>query len=202
MASQISHVVYGRKIFSRYKDKNLSWPEFLVGTVFPDIRYVAKIDRKITHDFDVSEEIAPNSSSFKVGMYVHSYVDEKREGILKKKSVYDLGLAKNWLFPTALKLVEDEIMYSKYHNWNEAVDALDTYYNEEYEYVPNKRIVEKWHNLNKRLFEAKPDAEAWREMILKMGFEKDVPVEVMEQIGLIRNNNKIISILSEIYKEI
>lgn len=202
MASQISHVVYGRKIFSRYKDNNLSWPEFLVGTVFPDIRYIAKIDRKITHDFDVSEEIAPNSSSFKVGMYVHSYVDEKREGILKKKGVYDLGLAKNWLFPTALKLAEDEIMYSKYHNWNEAVDALDTYYNEEYEYIPNKRIVEKWHNLNKRLFEAKPDAEAWREMILKMGFEKDVPVEVMEQIGLIRNNNKIISILSEIYKEI
>jgi hypothetical protein len=202
MASQISHVVYGRKIFSRYKDKNLSWLEFLVGTVFPDIRYIAKIDRKITHDFNVSEEKIPNGSSFKIGMYVHSYVDEKRENILKKKGIYNLDLAKNWSYSTALKLVEDEIVYGKYHNWDGAVDALDTYYNEEYEYVPNKKIVEKWHNLIKRLFETKPDVETWREMILKMGFGKDVLVEVMEQAELIKNNKKTISILSETYKEI
>ncbi|MEJ2347699.1 MAG: hypothetical protein P8Y17_00665 [Patescibacteria group bacterium] len=201
MASQVSHIVYGKKIFDECKNKNLSWPKFLVGTIFPDIRYLAKIDRDSTHGFNTSKEKIPNNS-FEAGMYIHWYVDEKREKILKKKGIYNLELARSRLYSTALKLVEDQVLYDKYHHWEETVKALDTYYEEEYKYVPDKKIVKEWHNLNQKLFRAKPTDETVRWMILRMGFDEDVSAEVLEQMELVRNNRKIITVLSETYKEV
>lgn len=201
MASQVSHIVYGKEIFDDCKDKNLSWPEFLVGTVFPDIRYIAKIDRGITHKFNTSKKQIPNKS-FEAGMYVHSYVDEKREKILERKGIYNLGFAKNWLYSTALKLVEDQILYDKYHDWDEAIKALDIYYEEEYKYVPDKEIVKKWHSLTKKLFKVKPSNKTIREIILRMGIDENVCAEVLKQMQMIKSNKKAMSILSETYKEV
>lgn len=202
MASQITHVVYGKKIFDNYLDKDLSWPEFLVGTVFPDIHYIAKINRNFTHKFNTSKKKIPKNTSFKAGMYTHSYVDEKREEILEKKEIYDLNMAKNWIYSTALKLVEDEIMYDKYRDWDEAIKIFDTYFDEEYEYVPNKKVLEEWHDLVKKLFRSKPDAETWRELMLRRGIKKDVLMKILKQMELVRNDRKMINILSETYEEI
>src|SRR5690606_28508994 len=52
---------------------------FILGTLFPDIRYLADISREKTH-FDVKtlKQVKKGQNAFEQGMRFHSYVDRKR----------------------------------------------------------------------------------------------------------------------------
>lgn len=199
MASQITHVVYGKKIFDR--QGGYSWPHFLIGTLFPDIRYVARIERDKLHGFNTSEEMIPKDSSFKAGMYVHWLVDEKREKFISDKGIYNL-LPKEQYISASLKPVEDELLYDKIDNWEEVVDILGIYPEEEYALGIGKDTVELWHGLLKKYFQRKPDYSTWREMILSMGFSKELSEIVLKQAKTIKDSDKAIEIIKAAFEDI
>ncbi len=179
MASQIAHVVYGKKIFDRLT--SFSWPDFVVGTLFPDIRYVAKVERDKLHKFGTSEESIPRGNSFEAGMYVHWLIDEKREKFIVERGLYEL-LPKGNYMHASLKLVEDELLYDTFGDWSKIIRILDYYPEEEMGYGINKETGEYWHELLKKYFQKKPQPSTFRELILRLGFDKEIGDTVIDQV--------------------
>lgn len=194
MASQITHVVYGKKIFDRHP--NLSWKGFLIGTLFPDIRHYAKISRDKLHVQGTSESLIPKNDSFKAGMYVHSLVDEKREKYISSKGIYDL-LPKSKYVSSALKLVEDELVYDEIKNWEAIIRVLDSYSEEEFGVGIKKDEIKNWHKVLQEYFKKKPDFSGWRKMAFDMSYSEKVARDVFKEVKIIRDNPKVLNIILE-----
>ena len=87
MAMQATHIILANKIYHKFlADKNLA--EFLIGNVFPDIRYIDKIPREQTHFANVTLKDLKNADSFMAGVKCHSMVDELREKFLAENGLY------------------------------------------------------------------------------------------------------------------
>ncbi len=86
---------------------------FLRGTLFPDIRYIAKIPRSKTHEKNVTlKQVVSSKSPFTAGVLFHTYVDEQRERIAQQKKIYEhLTDVPKKQRGRLLKVVEDELCY-------------------------------------------------------------------------------------------
>lgn len=85
MASQISHIAYGQKFLDRYlKNQEIDRKKFFVGTLFPDIRYLASLSRETNHVDNVDQTaIMHEKNDFQKGLLVHNFVDVEREKIIE-----------------------------------------------------------------------------------------------------------------------
>lgn len=105
MPSPATHI-YHAKVYlqDRHRD-NIG--AFMRGTVFPDIRYLAGIDRSRTHRKDVGlDEISAESDDWSAGRLLHCWVDQAWAEYFAQYNVD----AESHAFDskrTALKLVED-----------------------------------------------------------------------------------------------
>ncbi len=200
MACPITHIVYGRKVFERLGN-NLSWPEFVAGTLLPDIRYISGIDREKLHFPIDSEKEIPLDSSFKAGLYTHSFVDEKRAKIVRDKGVYTY-VSDNYEGGTAIKLLEDEFVYDRYDDWEEIIGLLDNFYQEEYLIVSDKAVVKKWHKMNQKYFRTSPSPKTWSMLTKALGFDESHLRKILDEIAKIRKISGAMAIIRATYKEI
>ncbi len=200
MASSITHIVYGKKVFERL-DNSLSWPEFVAGTLLPDIRYISGIDREKVHFPVVSEKEIPLNSSFNAGLYTHSFIDRKREEIVRDKGIYTY-VSDNYEDGTAIKLLEDEFLYDRYNDWGGTIKLLDSFYPEEYLVVSDKAILKKWHRMNQEYFRTLPSPKTWSKFTLDLGFDENLIKKLLDEIAKIRKIPEAMAIIRETYKEI
>ncbi len=121
-AGPAMHIALGKQWLATYaptytdEEKKL----FLLGTVFPDIRYLGVVKRHQTHYKDVTlQKVFDTKSPFMRGVLFHSFVDEHREKYIKThqitKKVSEVPRA---LQGTFLKVIEDEILHQK-NDWTE-----------------------------------------------------------------------------------
>jgi hypothetical protein len=123
-AGPITHIYLAdRWVESGATYKNEEMREFIIGNLFPDIRYLGEISREDTHEEGVTLDDIDNSNSpFLAGKRLHAYVDVFREACVEKWGVYNLvrefshGHNANFL-----KLIEDEILYDRI--WPEFIIA-------------------------------------------------------------------------------
>lgn len=147
-AGPVMHVVLGERWLSLYapqyteEEKRL----FLLGTVFPDIRYLGVIKRDQSHFKGITlEKVYHATSPFQRGMLFHSFVDEFRE-----KYVYKSAIEKKFveipraLQGTFLKLVEDQIIHDK-HDWGKFRVYLSTIPEEEKSFGIDMQSLTQWH---------------------------------------------------------
>lgn len=193
MASEITHVVYGKKIFDR-DTKGLDWEKFVIGALFPDIRYRAKIDRVITHQIDTEKEKMPTKDSFKAGLYSHLLVDDRRESFIKRKGIYDL-LPRSRYNTTALKLIEDELVYNSFLGWSRVINALNKVLDEEVDYGIKKETVISWHKFLQKYFEWGPNERAWKNLIIYLGFDTEAAMEIIKQVRQVKKKKKVLDII-------
>ncbi len=114
-ASQATHV-YFAQLYLRICKPTYTQKErdaFIRGTLFPDIRYIAKITREKTHTQNVRlQDIIKAKNPYDEGKELHCFVDEKREEITTRMNMYallkDIPKGARTHF---LKIVEDEILY-------------------------------------------------------------------------------------------
>ena len=151
MASIITHIVFAIKIFFLLPN-TIDIKEFIVGTSFPDIRYLAHLDRKLTHIEPVSwHDIINEKSSFKAGMLFHNFLDIIRM-LYFEPCFYDryfqshTAIYRN-LFPMVMKIAEDVVLYDKINNWSEIMTYFETTYPSEKLLCCEETIINKWHNL-------------------------------------------------------
>lgn len=172
-AGPITHVALGEKwlklIAPDYTEDQKK--EFLLGTVFPDIRYLGVIKREKTHYKGVTlQAIRKADSPFQQGMLFHSFVDEFREKWVKEKGVEkkltDIAPNQQQFF---LKIIEDQILYSEY-SWNTFRQYLMTVPPEEKEYGIQDKALNEWHAGLTLYFTVSPEL-----LLVQMGLlEKDI----------------------------
>ena len=201
MASQISHIIYGEKIFDRIDNSLLDRSKFLVATVSPDIRQLAKIDRDLSNVYNTSEKEIPTTNSFDAGFYVHSYVDERRSKILDELGLYE-GQKDIGFFDTALKLREDFLFYDEFKDWNNVIKMLDTVYQEEIDVVKDESVVQKWHQFLQKYFAQWPNVDIWIKLMKIANIDQTVQSQIIDHYRKIEQDENIDQLLKKMKEKI
>lgn len=133
--------------------------EFVVGTLFPDIRYVAEEERANTHIHNATlQEVRTARTPFEQGKLLHCYVDDQREKWVVEWGVYellvDLPDAQRASF---LKLVEDEILY--HEGVKTRISAFFHFPQEELAAGLPMNTLIKWHALLAGYFRTPPSQQ-------------------------------------------
>lgn len=112
-AAPLTHLYLGDVFLKHYHVEDRK--AFLLGNIYPDIRYMSKISRTKTHKKNVTlEEIIHEKDSFKKGCLLHSYVDVLRESIVEKLHIYDMIHPYDRGYKSKLlKFVEDEYLFQR-----------------------------------------------------------------------------------------
>lgn len=158
MATQITHIVIANKLYTQYFSHH-NKRDFFIGNIFPDIRYVGKIDRDRTHDYTlVFSDILNESNAFHAGVKLHCLADMAREAFVTREGVYTLfsTLGHKYTIP---KLLEDELFYSKVKDWDEVIAFLDTIIVEELAYGMSQDVIKNWHQNLQHYFATPPSDE-------------------------------------------
>jgi hypothetical protein len=130
---------------------------FMLGTIFPDIRYLGTMKRTETHFKGITlQKVQKQISPFQQGMLFHSFVDEYRDRYARKvdihKKLTDIAPKKRSTF---LKLVEDQILRNQY-NWADMRGYLTTIPDDEKQYGVDMQSLAQWHAGLTLYFTAQP----------------------------------------------
>lgn len=159
-ASSLFHAVIAEKWLEAFEDYDEEQKRaFILGNLFPDIRYPAKMPRGATHDYGLTiEEIRKIENPFIKGMKVHSFVDEVRVEFLQKNEILSLMKGVHGDKSLLLKMLEDEILFSMRGEEKSKVLCryLETIENEELSFGIPLEIVNDWHQQHIRYFSLGP----------------------------------------------
>jgi len=203
MASQISHIVYARKYLDKYPSDKINEDEFILGTVFPDIRYISKnIKRSDTHfAFSPIDLNFSGLTSFQAGWEFHLYCDIKREEILNKYNFYSIGGAADFAAISS-KLLEDKIIYNQYGNWEKLVEffknppEIDTGIN------ISQGTFKFWYAILAEYISQKPGSQSTKKLALHLPALADKADDIVRSINELEKNKKVVNILGKVVKKI
>jgi hypothetical protein len=201
MAFQISHVVYAKKYLDQHPAMNADL--FLLGTLLPDIRRVTdEVKRKDTHivypELDLEFK---GLSPFEAGYRFHLWCDMRREEILNKYDFYSFKYAAE-IGHLPAKLLEDEIVYEKYNNWEKLRWLLDNPPEIKTDLSVSQETIERWYSVNAKYFEKKPDHKTLKAFLFKQRKLRKISDEIIDVVGKLRNNSKVVEILKKVSEEI
>lgn len=161
MAGPIAHILLAISILPKdLPQENIK--QFIVGSSFPDIRYMAKnLSRDQTHSKNISMDMVlekiNNKDFFLAGMLFHSFVDEIRDKYMHKNNIYKI-MPRAEHAARAIKLLEDEILFEKIESPDKVSKYFDDIFDEEIAYGLSRHEVNNWHTLMKAYLEKKMDA--------------------------------------------
>lgn len=159
-AGPITHLFLGEEYCRIFRIENETHKrDFLLGTSFPDIRYITHCSREETH-FNVRslKEVEESPSYFIAGMKFHAWVDHVREAFVVASGIYDkiepYGEGKK---ETLLKFIEEEIIDYDGRGWGSIFrEVLD----EEKAFASSEKI-QKWHWIVWGALQARPSWPIW-----------------------------------------
>ncbi|KKT69964.1 MAG: hypothetical protein UW66_C0056G0012 [Candidatus Moranbacteria bacterium GW2011_GWF1_44_4] len=159
---------------------------FLLGTLLPDVRRVTdEVKRKDTHV--LHEEL---------NLEFHG----AREDILNKHGFYSLK------YTTALdsvnKLLEDELVYEKYQNWEKLRWLLNNPPEIKTGLDVAQETIGRWYAILAKYFEKKPDEKTMRAFLWKQRKLRGQIGEIIDALKKLRENKKAVEILSKVSEEI
>jgi len=206
MASQVCHIIYAKRYLDKNPNSEIEKDHFYLGCIFPDIRQIEKrLKRSETHmRFPIINLDFSGLNSFEAGWKFHLYCDMRRDEIMRNAKFYDLknNHKESWTRPA--KLLEDELIYDQYNNWEKIIALCN---NPPYIEMGLNIPVENyniWYAMVAKYFEKKPDSRTMRVFLNKLdsyGFPLDVDriIAVKEKIA---KNEKATHILTQILDEI
>jgi len=200
MANPVSHVVYAQKYLE--KNPRKGGEIFILGTLFPDLRRITNgMARKDTHMHFVNIDLDfEGMNLFDAGWKFHAWCDMRREEILNKYKFYSLKGA-NAIDPTA-KLVEDELLYDKYKNWEKLRYVLNNPPIIHTSLDVSQETVERWYAILAKYFQKKPDNRTMKIFLSKQSSDKKEIEEIIDGVRKLRENQKATEILSKVCDEI
>lgn len=220
MASVVAHIVYAKKYFDALEEgalvknsnggEKISYPlgkldkdDFILGCIFPDIRRIDKnIRRKYTHlKFEPLNLDFSGLASFEAGWKFHLYCDMKREKILNDAGFYSLkGTSDLYNYPA--KILEDEVNYEEYDNW----EKLANYFNDppyfETEVNVSKETYNLWYAIIAKYIESNPNEKSMRVFLRKQSHLPAGLDEIMKKIILLKQDSKVTEMLKAIPQKI
>ncbi len=173
----------------------------MIGTIFPDIRRFAKIDKDSTHFETMKIGSILDESSFMAGYYFHSVID----GLMKKfrlREEYASLFLESEYINEVMKTFEDMVLYGKIDNWNEVNQMFDTVLSEEMElFGTDREVVKKWHLRVQNYIDVMPDYK--HSMLGYIVNEPEVISDaVIKGVESIRDTQKATRLVEGVYEEI
>ncbi|NQY44047.1 MAG: lytic murein transglycosylase, partial [Legionellales bacterium] len=160
-AGPLSHIVfadlylktvYPKKYLQDSQAQNKKM--YLIGALFPDIRYLGTLRREETHFWDNDYQNMSLAKGFVAGMRNHSFIDMFRERFAVVYGIYNyLDDIKPSDQATFLKLVEDEILFKKYKNYKINDLTLLTSINNS---KVSEQEIQRWYNILNKYFTVGP----------------------------------------------
>lgn len=134
--------------------------EIMVGSEFPDIRYISHLSRELTHPIvcDI-KEINQSGSAFEKGMKLHAWFDVMRENLVSPEVYDEVALYAEGHSATLLKFIEEEMLADFYESsrWSEYFDEV----------LPGERlfieegVINKWHYMVQWTLSVRPSWLLW-----------------------------------------
>lgn len=215
MAAGITHIVLAEKIFAKYFCGS-NKKEFLIGTIFPDIRYLGVIGREKTHFHDMTlVKAQKEKDSFLAGMKIHSLIDWLRVKFLRdklknpkfvkqfltfKNSSVVLKQIDDSKINSCLKLLEDEMFYPKSKNWSEYIEYIEDILPQELNFGITENDVQRWHERLINYFSQPPNEISRKEILIAQGFSENEINLINQIISELRNNSQIKETIEKLYK--
>ncbi|CCB85399.1 MULTISPECIES: hypothetical protein [Parachlamydia] len=157
-ATPITHTYLAYQFLERYPfEEELDKKSFLLGNLFPDIRYLGGIKRDQTHFTGMTlVNVLEEPSPFVAGMKFHSFVDAERNRFIQEEGIYtrliELNAPKD---PSFLKFVEDELVFPLW-NWEECLLCLQETVKDEEKWGVSQESVLRWHQILQTFFSLPP----------------------------------------------
>ena len=162
-AGPITHLYLAARYLETHAIQEEQWThEFLIGNLFPDIRYLGHFPRELTHpNVTHLDEIQSTVNGFEAGMKFHAWVDLAREEFVEETGIY------NSVIPfaeghqaTLLKLIEEEVMADLYdgRKWSFLFDQVHA---EERAFGVSDDIIQSWHTILQYTMEYRPSWLIW-----------------------------------------
>ncbi len=148
MAAPVGHIVCALALLNSGTVDIADRAAFLVGTNFPDIRYISDIRRSTTHrtEGEGLRHVLEAETSFEAGRRFHVFVDRERERHMRDQDAY--RFVKNGPLKTQmLKIVEDHIMFDKLKNVFDGNEIFKNIYDEERSYSVTEKELKTWHSM-------------------------------------------------------
>lgn len=144
------------------KYTNAQKKEFLLGTFFPDVYYLAECPKEITHFDNVTlHDILNAPSAFQAGLLFHSFVEQERENYVIQNGAYEHILPYNSpRISTQLKIAEDELLYGT-ANWKICSTAVSTILEDEKTFSIKPEAIQQWHLALSYYFSYAPSWVLW-----------------------------------------
>lgn len=182
-AGPVTHAYLAEK-WNHYQGhyKEAKKDSFILGTLFPDIRYLGVIERTETHvENPTLKSVTKESNPFLQGKTLHAFVDEEREKVTKRWNIYEhLNHIPGQKYKTTfLKLLEDEIFFQK-QAWALVKNALEVVDENEKQYKISDENLIKWHELLIKAFTESP-SEHLRTLAKRDKYMFDVPPKVIRR---------------------
>jgi len=201
MASQVAHIIYAKKYFEKYPSAEIKKDLFFLGSIFPDIRRIDEtIKRKDTHlRFAPLNLNFQGLDSFQAGWKFHLYCDMKRDEILRNAKFYEKISSHSDLPP---KLMEDELVYDDYENWEKLVALLNNPPEIKLDINASAESLHLWYAIVAHYFEKKPSEKTMRTFLVKQPSLVSRADEIIKSVAEIRANKGAVEILENIKNEI
>lgn len=152
MAAPIAHIFLALQMLAGPFEGYFNEREFILGTSFPDIRYLKVVERSETHFSGITlEAILQEKNSFKAGMLFHSFVDEQREAYVVENHFYE-KIPTFRFTSQSLKFAEDELLRTLY-NTKQYQSYFDEIIEEERTYSIPDDDIHAWHTFLKEYFD-------------------------------------------------
>ncbi len=150
-AGPVTHVILAQKWLDTCEKQYTpaDRKNFIIGTLFPDVRYLADLPREKTHAAHITlEQIGSETNAFTAGSLFHSWVDNVREYYLKDKKGKILPRLKSvcsLLASNYLKFLEDQIYFVP-GSWDDVKEDLKTITDDERKSDISTAMIEEWHH--------------------------------------------------------
>ncbi len=197
MPAPITHIVFALKIinyFDKPPRKNIG--AYIIGTSFPDIRYLGTLKREQTHMDSPKIYNTQPKNSFEFGIWLHNVLDILHEQCVNRFNLYEL-FNKSSPLVHAIKFAEDKYIYSLYSYWQELVQLFENIYSEELKYPTSKKEIKTWHLLITNYIKEEPSKEQLQQFVQGIGLDKNYTHKLLEEMDKLHNSKTFNLFLKE-----
>ena len=201
MSSQITHLYFAQKLIPKLPQRdNLDLPQYYTGSIFPDIRYMAKLSRESTHfNNPTIEGLFQLTDSHDIGAYAHVLLDELRANAMDNSGFYDyFGTGGyNSLLTTASKFVEDRLLYPRVEDISGITHTFLSDIPQELLLVDSQTLII-WHQHLQRYCQNTISHDSLRDFGHTMRFEDNSINKLLERMTLIDAQREAVTILANL----
>ncbi|MCK4554051.1 hypothetical protein KAU19_03750 [Candidatus Parcubacteria bacterium] len=202
MALAATHIRFALDLKDNYKIKDIN--KYLSGTIYPDSRYITKIDRELTHNnYFLDPEFAKDD--FRKGWQAHQICDliqnQVRFELLPELNIRPKAewTEEIWIIATTTKIIQD-IKDMQCFNLQKYLKCLEYVHNPNNEDIND---IKKYNQIIIDLYKNKriTSVEDNYQMCLAFGVNKEIGLKVKKRTEEILENKELVKIIESIYGE-